>query len=483
MSNALGHLGDDRLQRFADGEIVEAEVRQHVDACAECSRRLEEIELRNEEYAQYHAELKASDPAPPREWEDLRPRMTARPMRWRVWGAVAATVLVAFAAYDRMSKPAAVNAAELLRKAAAAEKPSKSGRRIRVKTTKRELVRPAFVVGGVSTELESMFLSARFSWQEPLSARSFAAWREGLSEKQDVVREEDGGYEIETTTSEGPLRAATIVLDGDLRAVRETLVFASETVEIAAVEVEPDPAPIVPPAGVKPSAPAALAAGPSTELRALAALHAIGADLGEPVQVTRGDEVVVTATGLTEARERQVRAAVESIPGVVYRSEAVPLPDGRGSARGVAVAQGRASQLAGVLGEDGVNRILDASEAVMARAFALRGLSRRFPHVVEAQLVDADRDVLASMRSEHVAGIRRHVAALQASVAPLLSGKVEAAAAAVSGDWQSRADRLFTAAQAVDHLLTRVLAGGQDFSRLAPELGDALANLDAEARQ
>lgn len=469
MSNLAGHLGEERLLRYADGEIVEAEVRQHLEACAECARRLDEIERAVEDYREYHAALKASDPAPPREWEDLRPRMTARPMRWRAWAAVAATVLVAFAAYDRISRPAAVSAAELLRKAAAAEKPSDPKRRIRVKTAKREIVRPAFVAGGVASELESMFLAARFSWQEPLSARSFAAWRDGLADKQDTVREEAGGYEIETTTSGGPLRGATIVLDSDLRPVRETLEFADERVEIAAIEAEP---------GALGAAP-----GPSTELRALAALHAIGADLGEPVQVTRGDEVVVTATGLTEARERQVRAAVAEIPGVVYRVGEVPLAPDTSRERKGAVVQHTPSALQGVLGEDGVNRILDASEAVMARVFALRGLSRRFPHVVEAELADADRDVLASMRSEHVAGIRRHVGALQASVAPLLSRKPETAEAAAGGDWQAKAERLFTAAQAVDHLLTRVLAGGQDFSRLAPELGDALAQLDAEARQ
>jgi hypothetical protein len=34
----------------------------------------------------------------------------------------------------------------------------------------------------------------------------------------------------------------------------------------------------------------------------------------------------------------------------------------------------------------------------------------------------------------------------------------------------------------VDHLLNRVLAGGQEFARIAPELAEALARLEAEVR-
>jgi hypothetical protein len=326
-----------------------------------------------------------------------------------------------------------------------------------------------------------MFLAARFSWQEPLSVRSFAAWRDGLADKKDAVREEAGRYEIETTTSDGPLHSATLVLDAELRPVRETLQFAAERVEIDEAAPEPGGVTAAPPTTVRPpQAQASPAVGPATELRAIAALHAIGADLGEPVQVTRGDAVVVTATGLTEARERQVRDAVAAIPGVVYRAGEIPLADARGSGPG-ATAAGTPSQLLGVLGEEGVNRVLDASEAVMARAFALRGLSRRFPQPVEAQLADADRAVLASIRDEHLAGIRRHLGALQAGMAPLLP-KTPAPAAVAPREWQIHAERLFSAAQAADHLLNRVLAGGQEFARLAPELAEALARLEAEAR-
>jgi hypothetical protein len=479
------HPGDERLQRLADGELAEAEVRQHVGACAECAARLDEIGRAGDAYRAWHQAMKAHDPAPPRPWEDLRPRMEAPERRgsWRAWGAVAAAVVVAVGGYYRMSRPTPVNAAELLRKAVAVEKPAMASRRIRVRTAKREVVRPAVLTGARSDELETLFVSAQFSWQEPLSARSFSAWRDRLPDKQDAVRQSASQYEIETTTSTGPLRSATIVLDArDLRPVRETLEFTTERVEIVETQAETQAEPEAitgtprPPAVVLPAPP-----GPAEELRAIAALHAIGADLGEPVQVTRNETfVVVSSTGLTEAREKEVRAAVAGLPGVVFQVR--PVADSRSAESSPAkVVAGTPSQLLGVLGEEGVNRILDASEAVMARVFALRGLARRFPQVVEAQLADADRDVLAALRGEHVAGIRRYLGALQASVAPLLpkAAPMDPAAAA---DWRAAAERTFTAAQAVDHLLNRVLAGGQEFARIAPELAEALARLEAEVR-
>jgi hypothetical protein len=453
------HPGEERLRRI-DGGMVDAEV--------------------PEAYREYHDALKAQDPPPPAAWADLRPRMARRGASWRAWAAVAAAAVVAIAAYSRLTGPAPVRAAELLRKAVAAERPVTAPGRIRVKTAKREIVRRAVLAVPPAGELEALFVAARFSWQEPFSARSFAAWRDGLAEKRDSVRQDAGRYEIETTTSHGPLRSATLVLDQDLRPVRETLVFTGERVEIVEAQDEPEPGTVVRSPAVRPPA-APVEAGPGAELRVLAALHAIDADLGEPVQVVRDAQgVVVTASGLTPARERAVRDAVASVPGVVFRITEPPQGASSPAAPGT-VARPAPSQLVGILGEDGVNRILDASEAVMARAFALRGLSRRFPPVVEAQLADADRDVLVSLQGEHVAGIRRHLVALRSSVAPLLPKPAEAQVPPAA-DWHAKAERLFAAAQAVDHLLNRVLAGGQDVARLAPELADALARLEAEAR-
>lgn len=482
------HPGEQRLQRYADGELLEAEaltVRRHVDSCARCGARIAEIGRASDAYRGWVEELKSADPPPPRPWLDLRPSFESapRPARWRGWAAAAGVAIVAIGGYYRMTRPAPVNAAELLRKAAAVERAANPARRIRVRTAKREVVRPAVLeAGAASGEIETLFAAARFNWQDPLSVRSFAAWREHLPDKQDKVRQGPKQYEIQTTTSSGSLHAATLVLDArDLHAVSETLEFASERVEISEAEPALEPAPAAAPSRVtppsRPSAPPQ--PGPADELRVIAALHEIAADLGEPIQVTRSDEsLLVVSTGLTTAREREVQQAVSAIPGVVFRAR--PVEDASADASpGPKTPAAAPSRLLGVLGEEGVNRILDASEAVMARVYALRSLSRRFPQAVEAQLADADRDVLAAIRGEHVSGIRHHLAVLQSAVGPLLSSAPEAAAVA-PGPWQPRAERLLTAAQSVDQILNRVLAGGQDFAPLAPELRTALRRLQAE---
>lgn len=490
------HAGENRLQRFADRELGSSEAEamgRHVAACAECGRRLEAIRQAGDAYLAYHnGTLKALDPAPPRPWEDLRPRMTrAHGASWRGWLAAAAAILVAVAGYYRINRAAPVNAAELLRKAAEVEVAPNPARGIYLRVNGRRLVRPAVLSGGrvaAEPQLEALFLAAHFSWEEPLSVRSFAAWRDLAPEKEDRVDVTEGSYQIHTTTRSGPLNEATLVLDShDLHAMSETLQFSGTRVEIAQAELVATPVPVQPvpaPAGKEsPSVPsAAPVLGAAQELRVVAALHAIGADLGDPVQVTRSDEsLIVEATGLTPARQQQVRDAIAPIPGVSLRFD-VPDAGPKNSAPPArsATASGVRSQLETILGEEGVNRILDASEAVMARVYAVRGLSRRFPPTVEAQLADTDREVLASIRGEHVSGIKTHLASLRLAMATILP-KLPPGETPPTANWQVRAGRIFTAAQRLDHLLNRILAGGEDFNKLAPELAEALRQLDAEA--
>jgi hypothetical protein len=508
------HASEESLQRFSDGELGAGEadaIRRHVAACVECSVRLDAIGRASDTYLEYHrGTLKVQDPAPPRPWQDLRPVLSAlnattsrarggtpegisRPAgnsrsrrTMRGWLAVAAALIVAVAVYYRMNRPAPVSAAELLRKAAAVEAAAPNpARRIRVRTSRRSILRPAVLPAGRSgfTEpgLEAVFLAAHFSWQDPLSARSFAAWRDQLPEKQDRVRVIEATYEIHTTTRYGPLTEAVLVLDAhDLHPLSETFQFTGDRVEI----VPEDSAPAVPPAplashtGSSPSPPAA---GAAQELHVIAALHAIGADLGEAIQVTRRDGLLlVEATGLTTARAQQVRDAIAPIAGVTLRfdvPDAMPMDPTR-SGR-AATAAGVRSQLEAILGEEGVNRILDASEAVMARVYALRSLSRRFPQAVEAQFADTNRNALASIRNDHVSGIITHLRSLQSALARLLP-QLPRAGTPPPANWQARAGRIFTVAQRVDHLLTRILAGGEDFASQAPELAEAMRQLDAE---
>lgn len=498
MSDLFMHPADDELLAFGDAELPPAEtdrVRAHVDTCPECRGRLDEIQAALAGYVRYHgSELKGGMPAPPRAWIDIRERLAALETKrarrvampsLRTWLAAAAVLLICVAVARRFQHAPGVSASQLLRKASAAASaaPARPHRRIQVKTRRGTLVRAVPPGAPSDAYLPALFASAHYSWEDPLSAASFAAWREQLPEKQDQITTEAAFHHIRTSTPHGALAAATLSLRADdLRPVRETLEFRNqEWVEITEAPDEP-PAQVAaaPPPRVLPAPGSGLSA-PGRELRVLAALRSIGADLGEPVEVARrGSEVVVTGTGLDARKQEQVRASVAAVPGVVLRFEEAPAaPAPPADAAPVRRSPAREPELAARFGEEFTNRVLDASDAVMARAHALRSLAARFPQQIEAGLSAPDEVLLESLRRDHQAALERAVEDLIAQLTPVLPGYTSASGGAPAGHWQARAQRLLAAARDVDRLLNTMLAGSGGES--TAELAAALQRLEAEA--
>ena len=134
--------------------------------------------------------------------------------------------------------------------------------------------------------------------------------------------------------------------------------------------------------------------GPDDELNVIAALHRIGADLGDPVEVTRqSQKIFIHGAGLEPERIVQLRASVGSIPHVSFdfASPALPAAD----ASPVVVQSGRLSavqsQIARQFADHAAfqkftDQTLEASEKLLTRAHALRGLADRFPPNVESQM-------------------------------------------------------------------------------------------------
>jgi hypothetical protein len=108
----------------------------------------------------------------------------------------------------------------------------------------------------------------------------------------------------------------------DLRAVAGTLQFRNhERVEISELPDAPMPKPEA--AGVAAQAAPALMPSsmknqssalprstttPGEELQVMAALHRVGADLGDPIEVIpSGDHILVTGMGITPERQQQIR--------------------------------------------------------------------------------------------------------------------------------------------------------------------------------
>ncbi len=504
------HPAEEQLLRFVDGELPPrqaAAVRDHLEACWNCRTQLEGFQKGIGDYVRCHEALKAELPAPPRPWTDLRRGMEAedralakagvrrgpfaRVPRW--WLSAAAAVLLGCLAFYRFGVTPAVSAAELLQKAVAAQRsPASEARHLRVRTRARSFTRPAVYMRDAAAPTDSvgsLFASANYSWEAPLSARSYASWRDQLSEKRDEVETvRDGAsslYRIRTTSPAGSLAEATITLRAqDLAPVSGTFQFrGSEWVEITEAPA-PGPEPAAPAHEVARAIPAAVPApvaaappapGPGEELQAIAALHQIGADLGEPLELTRGEHaLVVTGTGIDPQRQEQVRASLARVPQVQLRfQEPRPMSTREGGAKAplsVAIpppAYGAELEKAAggrVAFEKFSNRALDLSEAAMARAHALRNLARRFPASEEARLSESDLDLLATLRREHAQVLAGSAAELAGMLDPALAALGAASKStheegALAGDWQDAAGPVFTATQQADRLLSVLLAG------------------------
>jgi hypothetical protein len=508
------HPGEEQLLRFADGELrpkEAAHVRAHLEACWGCRTQLEDLERSIGDYVRYHeGVLKPHLPEPPRPWADLRGQMErldqaretapSAPRAWlRVpprWLSAAAVLVVVFLAVYRFGRLPAVNAAELLERAAAASQPAtKEHRQIRVRTRTRSFTRPAWyhaAAGTNSDSIETLFAAARYSWEDPLSARSYTAWRNQLPSKHDEVDTARGVYRIRTTTDHGTLAEATLTLrTQDLSPVSGTFQFrGSEWVEITEVPGEPAAPSLAGPAvarerseaGIPEPAPRIerpeVDAPASPELQVIAALHQIGADLGDPIELTRnGRQVVVVGTGIEPERQEEVRSSLARLQGVTLRFDdpKPAIPEGSTPAAAAPVAAPRtpfAPAIEKAVGgrvafEKFANQVLDLSEAAMARAHALRNLAERFPAPAESQLTEKDKSLLATLRREHAQVLAGTAAEIGDLLRPVLKGEAARTSVVTAASWQAGAEQVLASAQQVDQLLNVLLAGAD--ARSSPD--------------
>ncbi len=530
MNNAeTSHPADTDLLRFQDGELprVEADLLQeHLEACQACRTRMAEFGGAIADYVRYRDRvLNVLLPSPPKPWDNLQarfeevdaslapPPLTTPPprslldLRPALWLATAACLVLGFLLILRFQRVPTITASELLARATAAPGDSDPQRRIEVKTRRRTFLRSALITPAVASETEDlkrMFEAASFSWEDPLSAHSYAAWRDRLPEKREQVEQIGNDvYVIRTATSANVLRRATLTLRArDLRPVREMLEFTTETVEIADAPVpagvhraEAQPAAHQTASPLPPSAhPVEAPSVVTQELRVFSALHRVGADLGEPVEIRQqGPHVIVIGTGLPRSREEQVRASLARIPDVEVRFEepsAAPSKNGATGDTVIAAPGSREQQLETLLGsresvEDFTNRALDASDAMMARVYALRALARAFRPGTESGLNAADHGVLIALRNDHTAALAQRMAELQRILLPVIPGPLRINAASAESSWQAAAESLFSAAQALDDSLNMTLAGSRSagaelsFEKVAPALSRVQAQFAA----
>ena len=519
------HPEEGQLLRYLDGELPgrrARQIRKHLEACWHCRAELEELESTAGDCVRYRKNVLGTClPPPPDPWQDLSlgfdridaslggESLAARLARvislprpavpWAVTGAIAVAV-VSTIVYQWRETPS-VQAAALLKKAVAvADSRPRPARRIRIRTASVQLTR---VVGAGqpasdAPAIERLFRSANYNWDDPLSARSFETWRDQLPAKRDEVAAiEDpqspdrNSYRIQTTTDASELVSASLKLRmTDFEPLEGRFEFRSrDWVEMTELTDQPTlPAstvagatggmprqPGMPPDRVEASAEPMNPAGVAEELQVVAALHQVGADLGDPVEIAReSGQILVSGTGIPPQHQKQIHEALDSMPGVVVRfSEPGGVPSGPGAPPETPALRDSAgsapppfqARLEERLGgrpqyERFSSQLLDGSDAVMSRAYALRRLAQQFPPDVERQLSAEGRRQLRDLGREHVAALARQSGEMDAALSRILAALGGAPPGEVrleSAAWQPASEELLSAARRVETVLAVLL--------------------------
>ncbi len=551
----MRHPEEERLLRYADGELPAleiGEIRSHLQACWQCRTELDELQKVVGECVRYRKDmLETCLPPPPAPWGDIRRQFAkvdatlehpafltriAEALRFPIrhtksWVPAAVALALIGGLFHQFRNAPSVQAAELLRKAVTMAEPhSGKPRRIQIRTRKQRVTRqigsdrqPATSETGDLSQIEALFQSAHYSWEDPLSARSYQAWRDQLSDKRDEVTtisdQRTPGteyYRIRTTSTSSELQEATLKLAvRDLRPVEGTLQFRNqEWVEITELPDETNPASgMISAAAPTPRAPAPPA--PKTgahedtvasatlgqELQVLAALHRVGADLGEPIQVSRaGGRILVAGVGIATERRQEIQNALGSMPHVAVRFSEPDAEAARpgGPAPGEPTVNPEVSRLQARLEKHAGDRAsferftaqtLDRNEAMMSRAYALKRLAERFSPQVEAELSAGDRQLLRTLVREHSLALTREAVEIERLSLPVFGPASEPDAggarnALSAGPWQLATEDLFRAARRVESLLAAAIGGAPTaipVEDLPTQLLSGLARLRAAA--
>jgi hypothetical protein len=493
MSSLQTHPEEGALLRYLDGELPgrkSRHVRGHLEACWQCRAAIEDLEGTVAACVEYRKEVLQKHLEAPQNWADLSTgfaqidvefstgswtaklgRWFAAPrvQRWALSGAVA--VALAIGIYHQLGQTPSVQAATLLKRAVAAAPTKPAAVRVRGNFKNRAAI-------------PTMLKAAHYNADEPLSARSFQEWRDALPQKRDEVSRIEDCFLIRTIPDEGELASASLKLrTADLHPVESRFDFRDQQwVEFSEGSTTDGGTPAVtrmdnPTRRTEPSRSAALPSGESAsiseELRVLAALHEIGADLGDPVEISRsGGQVLVSGVGIPAGRQREIHRALDPLPNVAVQFSE-PGTAGAPQAGGsevqdvkpqVARATGVQARLEQHLGTRAAfdrfsGQTLDAMENAMAHAHALRSLAQRFPEGTEMSA--PDRAVLADLARSHAKTLLSQINEMQRTLAPVLvslGGKTAQGRPVNAGPaWQPAAERVLADSRRVEVLLSTLL--------------------------
>ena len=342
------------------------------------------------------------------------------------------------------------------------------------------------------TEIARLFDAAHYDWDDPLSAKSYSAWRGQLPRFQDAIASQPNSYEIKTTTEGSELLTATLKLrSSDLEPIEGRFEFRNrDWVEMTElVDQQTNPAstvagttggmphqPGMPPAPHNVAVETAEPSAFSEELQVVSALHQLGADLGDPLEISReGRQVLVSGIGIPPQRQQQIHGLLDRLPHVVVRFDDPAFPasatpvqsepatrDAAGPEKSTYTARIEERLGGRPQFERFSSSVLDWTDSAMTRAYALRRLAQQFSAEAESQMTAEDRRTLRKLGREHLAAFAKDAQRVANTVNPVLKGVApghgtRSRLARIPSRWQSASEDLLASARRAETLLAVVL--------------------------
>jgi hypothetical protein len=124
------------------------------------------------------------------------------------------------------------------------------------------------------------------------------------------------------------------------------------------------------------------------------------------------------------------------------------------------------------------SQVLDLTEPMMSRAYALRRLAEQFPREAESELAAQDRRLLGSLVSEHTSALQRQTAELDRLLRPALgSAKISPEGGALTPSWQPATEELFQSARRLDKIVAVIFGAAAGDSSIQPSPTQLMSSL------
>jgi hypothetical protein len=375
--------------------------------------------------------------------------------------------------------------------------------------------------GQAAGRLKDSFAEAQLDWGNPLSLDSYEAWESHHRERAVQVERDDLGLiSIRSTVPSGPVSELLLTFrDSDFHPVAEDI-FLRNSKRIRVTEaffevfsmnvIEPGVFALSGNAELTPKAkPAPPVANPvrtpsegellEAEMRVRMALHSVKADLGDQIEIGRGESNSILVQGVlsSDTRKEEVESELQGIRDV-QTSLTVPSEP---SDSLMSAGAGTVAPDAVLLVEDQpllqatlkakfpelearksyVDSTLEAARVAMAHAWAVRHLRERYSPEEISELEPSARQMLELLIRDHVTAIRGEVeveSELLKQVLPRLPVSAGDGAVSCSGDeWQSSTQGAFECLEKIQDDTSILLAGSQnsqDANELVREVEETL---------